>query len=161
MVRNLSPPSLRKQRPREIQWISQGHIAESEGDSISDSKTGFHSIIPYSHQLTSQQFLGIPIFFLFIKIKLWCWEPLICTKEYREGYTGGNEVGQVGQISCGSAHRSHSQGGYVCKALGVLKIASYFPVGHPNVIAKKQILYVFMWLGNQIDPGYYGSSVLI
>ena len=49
----------------------------------------------------------------------------------------------------------------MCKVCGVLKIASYFPVGHPNVITKKHILYVFMCLGNQIDSGYYGSSVSI
>lgn len=49
----------------------------------------------------------------------------------------------------------------MCKVLGVLKIASYFPVGHPNVITKKQISYVFMCLGNQVDAEYYGSSVSI
>lgn len=52
----------------------------------------------------------------------------------------------------GSACKTHSRGGHLAK---VLKPTSYFPVGHPDVITEKCILYVFMCLGNQIDSGYF------
>ena len=49
-----------------------------------------------------------------------------------------------------SACKTHSRGGHLSE---VLKLTSYFPVGHPDVMTEKCILYVFMCLGNQIDSG--------